>query len=58
MPAAARIRCGVGPDVCAGSQMGTTRDGRGDVAHIVSGTRLWDTRCCGWTTAMKQRMVI
>ena len=34
----------VGPrcDVCAGSKWGTGRDGRGHVAAIVGGTRLWD----------------
>ena len=58
VPKPAKARCGVtllDHDVWAnGSQWGTTRDGRGDVAAIVSETGLWDG--CYWTTARKQEM--
>jgi hypothetical protein len=44
VPTAARARCGVGlldRDVCAGgSECGTARDGRDNVADIVCGTKL------------------
>ena len=45
-------------DVRAGSQWGTTRNGRGEVAVVVGGTRLLDKRRCYWITVRKRGMVM
>ena len=51
-------RCGLlDHDVRAGSQWGTARNGQGNMAVVVSGTRLWDGRRC-WTTVRKRGMVM